>query len=61
MDALMQFKSVGHHIIIIGTRENSELLLPMATIGYDRRINLFLLSDNELEEIIGQLKSKSIK
>lgn len=57
MDALLQFKSMGHHVIIIGTREDSELLLPAATIGYERRVNLFLFKDNELKEIINELKS----
>lgn len=55
-EALQIFKAAGHHIIIIGLREDWEMLLPLATIGFDRRINLFLFERSELEHIINELQ-----
>ncbi|XP_011296863.1 uncharacterized protein [Fopius arisanus] len=55
-DALMQFKAVGHHIIVVALREDAEALLPLATIGFDRRINLFLFEEAELAAVANEIK-----
>ncbi|KAK0083519.1 hypothetical protein PV325_008673 [Microctonus aethiopoides] len=60
-EALQIFKAAGHHIIIIGLREDWEMLLPLATIGFDRRINLFLFERSELEHIINELQANRKK
>ncbi|KAK0180439.1 hypothetical protein PV327_006080 [Microctonus hyperodae] len=61
IEALQLFKAAGHHIIVIGLREDWEMLLPLATIGFDRRINLFLFERSELEHIINELHANRKK
>lgn len=57
-DAIDHFKSSGHHVTVIGLEEDWKMLLPLATVGFDRRSNLFLFDEIELENIIGHLDSK---
>ncbi|XP_043285584.1 uncharacterized protein [Venturia canescens] len=54
-DSIDQFKSAGHHVTIIGLEEDWKTLLPLVTVGFDRRSNLFLFDSSELERIISEL------
>ncbi|XP_063978773.1 uncharacterized protein LOC135163340 [Diachasmimorpha longicaudata] len=60
-DALMQFKAVGHHIVVVGLREDTETLLPLATIGIDRRINLFLFDEAGIAAVVNEIKKHERK
>lgn len=54
-------KTVGNRIVAIGLEDNWEFLLPLASIGFDRRKNLYLFNDENLTEfdtIIKELHSK---
>ncbi|XP_034939706.1 uncharacterized protein [Chelonus insularis] len=59
-DALLHFKSIGHYVTIIGLRKHLNDLLPLATIGANRRLNLYLFEEEEFQLIINQL-DKSTK
>lgn len=56
VDSLLGFKAAGHHIIIFGLSTDWEILLPLATIGYDNRINLLLLDGPEFKNIDNELE-----
>lgn len=54
-------KTIGNRIVAIGLEDNWEFLLTLASIGFDRRKNLYLFNDGNLTEfdtIIKELHSK---
>ena len=57
-EALQQFIATGHHVVVIGLREDWETLLPLSTVGLDRKINLFLFDGKEFEIVVTELHSK---
>lgn len=55
---LQQLINAGHRVTVIGLREDEETLLPLATVGLDKKINLFLFDPEEFEIIIEEISSK---
>lgn len=60
LEILAQMKTIGNRIVAIGLEDNWEFLLALASIGFDRRKNLYLFNDGNLAEfdtIIEELHS----
>ncbi|XP_043468856.1 C-type mannose receptor 2-like [Leptopilina heterotoma] len=55
---LQQLINAGHRVTVIGLREDEETLLPLATVGLDKKINLFLFDPEEFEIIIEEISKK---
>lgn len=59
-DALQQLISAGHRVAIIGSKEDGDILLPLVTVGLEKKVNLFLFDSEEFENVIEEMKSKQI-
>ncbi|KAM0731113.1 C-type mannose receptor 2 [Formica fusca] len=60
LEILAHMKTIGNRIVAIGLEDNWEFLLALASIGFDRRKNLYLFNDGNLTEfdtIIKELHS----
>lgn len=57
LEILAYMKSVGNQIVAIGLENNWDILLALASIGFDRRKNLYLLDTMEFDTVINELRS----
>lgn len=51
-------KTIGNRIVAIGLENDWEILLALASIGFDRRKNLYLLNATQFDTVIDELHSE---
>ncbi|XP_032672423.1 uncharacterized protein LOC116844669 [Odontomachus brunneus] len=64
LEILARMKTINNRIVAIGSEDNWEILLALASIGFDRRKNLYLFDTTEFDTIIRELysfKKKTLK
>ncbi|XP_033220266.1 uncharacterized protein LOC117174919 isoform X2 [Belonocnema kinseyi] len=54
-DVWQQLISAGHRVAIIGSKEDGEVLLPLVTVGLEKKVNLFLFDSEEFESVIKEM------
>lgn len=56
-DYFIKLKNAGHHVVILGSISDAVDLTTIPTIGYDRRLNLYLFDKAEMDEITAEFGS----
>lgn len=58
LEILAHMKTIDNRIVAIGSEDDWQILLTLASIGFDRRKNLYLFNTIEFDTIIRELYSK---
>jgi len=58
IEILVHMKTIGNQIIAIGLEDDWEILLALASIGFDRRKNLYLFNTTQFNKVIDELHSE---
>lgn len=58
LEILARMKTTDNRIVAIGSEDDWEILLALASIGFDRRKNLYLFNTMEFDTIIKELRGK---
>nr|XP_012220293.1 PREDICTED: uncharacterized protein LOC105671033 [Linepithema humile] len=57
IEILVHMKTIGNQIVAIGLQDDWEILLALASIGFDRRKNLYLFNTTQFDTVINELHS----
>lgn len=58
IEILAHMKTIGNQIVVISMENDWDILLALASIGFDRRKNLYLFNATQFDTVIDELHSE---